>query len=293
MILYGILWRVQWLHFILCIFRSFLTTAQPNSLNFSQLQGTNQRLLTSFAMQSFCQFYAETCNLTDYLENCSVSFSVARRLCRLCLLPCISCISCPKDVRKFCPFIYFLPTWHPFNDNLLEIVSCFLCCLLFTLYAACVASLLFSLVSFFRARLTHIFVSIVFPFQMCSLSLSLSPALLPLLWQLCFPFLANSFLWKCWKAEKFIAVKCRRHTADSGTVRLTDRQIDRLRERQSVCRLANWPKGAAFVEKNMTTPRQAMPRYATQAGCAQWEAFKLAAPHGRDTSRHRQTMCTM
>lgn len=122
----------------------------------------------------------------------------------------------------------------------LSAAFCAACCLRFML--------LFSLVSFFRARLTHIFVSIVFPFQMCSLPVS--PALLLLLWQLCFPFLANSFLWKCWKAEKFIAVKCRRHTADSGTVRLTDR----LRERQSVCRLTNWPKGAAFVEKNMATP---------------------------------------
>lgn len=201
-------------------------------------------------MQSFCQFYAETCNLTDYLENCSVSFSVARRLCRQCLLPCISCISCPKDVRKFCPFIYFLPTRHPFNDNLLEIVSCFLCCLLFTLYA----SLLFGF--FFRARLTHIFVSIVFPFQMCSLPLS--PALLILLWQLCFPFLSNSFLWKCWKAEKFIAVKCRRHTADSGTVRLTDRQTDWEWDSRSADWLTDQKEQHLWRK---TWPRQATIRY--------------------------------
>lgn len=94
----------------------------------------------------------------------------------------------------------------------LSAAFCAACCLRFML--------LFSLVSFFRARLTHIFVSIVFPFQMCSLPLF--PAFLLLLWQLCFPFLANSFLWKCWKAEKFIAVKCRRHTADSQADRQTD-----------------------------------------------------------------------
>lgn len=157
-----------------CDLLTFSTTVHPSFTHNCRVQ--HKRLLTSFAMQSFCQFYAETCNLTDYLENCSVSLPVVRRLCRLCLLPCISYISCPKDVRKFCPFIYFLPTWHPFNDNLLEIVSCFLCCcLLFTLYAACVASLLFGF--FFRAGLTHIFVSIVFPFQMCSPFCSLAPAM--------------------------------------------------------------------------------------------------------------------
>lgn len=127
----------------------------------------------------------------------------------------------------------------------LSAAFCAACCLRFML--------LFSLVSFFRARLTHIFVSIVFPFQMCSLPLS--PALLLLLWQLCFPFLANSFLWKCWKAEKFIAVKCRRHTADSGTVRLTDRQTDWGRDSRS----ADW----LTDQKEQNLWRKTWPRHDT------------------------------
>lgn len=230
-------------------------------------------------MQSFCQFYAETCNLTDYLENCSVSFSVARRLCRQCLLPCISCISCPKDVRKFCPFIYFLPTWHPFNDNLLEIVSCFLCCLLFTLYASLLFGFFFSGTFDAYLRVNCIsFSNVLSPSLSCSLAPSMAIMLSVFIQQ--FPVK----MLKSWK------VHCSQMQATHSWQRdsQADSQTDRLRERQSVCRLTNWPKGAAFVEKNMATPR-----YATQAGCAQWEAFKLAAPHGRDTSRHSQTMCTM
>lgn len=107
------------------------------------------------------------------------------------------------------------------------------CCLRFMLPAL----LLFSLASFF---------GLVWRISSCQLYFLFKCALpsvrLLLLWQLCFPFLANSFLWKCWKAEKFIAVKCRRHTADSGTVRLTDRQRDtidrhtgRLTKRSSSC----------------------------------------------------------
>lgn len=197
-------------------------------------------------MQSFCQFYAETCNLTDYLENCSVSFPFARRLWRLCLLPCISCISCPKDARKFCPFIYFLPTWHPFNDNLLEIVSCFLCCCLRRF-----SSLWFLFSGSFDAYLRVNCISF-------SNVLSLPSVLLLLLWQLCFPFLANNFLWKCWKAEKFIAVKCRRHTADSGTVRLTDRQRDREVDRQTG-RLTKRSSSCGEKHRHATLLRQDMP----------------------------------
>lgn len=196
-------------------------------------------------MQSFCQFYAETCNLTDYLENCSVSFSVARRLCRQCLLPCISCISCPKDVRKFCPFIYFLPTWHPFNDNLLEIVSCFLCCLLFTLYASLLFGFFFSGTFDAYLRVNCISFSNVLP---PSLSCFLAPSMAIMLSVFIQQFPVKML--KSWK------VHCSQMQATHSWQRdsQADSQTDRLRERQSVCRLTNWPKGAAFVEKNMATP---------------------------------------
>lgn len=116
----------------------------------------------------------------------------------------------------------------------------------------CLSFLFFIVASFLR--LTYIFVSIVFPFQM-SFAFSCSA----LLWQLCLPFLANSFLWKCWKAEKFIAVKCRRHTADSGTDSKTDRQTEQTERRadRQTERLVNWPKEAAVVAKNIA-----------RAGCA-------------------------
>lgn len=228
MILYGILWRVQWLHLINNISSDFLNYCTtlfyiPHFLDFSQLQGTNQRLLTSFAMQSFCQFYAETCNLTDYLENCSVSFSVARRLCRLCLLPCISCISCPKDVRKFCPFIYFLPTWHPFNDNLLEIVSCFLCCL------RCFSSLLFGFFfsgtfdAYLRVNCISFSNVLLFP-----LSFSLAPAMAIML-----SVFSQQFPVKMLKSWK---VHCSQMQATHSWQRdsQADRQTDRQTERETV-----------------------------------------------------------
>lgn len=232
--------------------------------------------LTSFAMQSFCQFYAETCNLTDYLENCSVSFSVARRLCRQCLLPCISCISCPKDVRKFCPFIYFLPTWHPFNDNLLEIVSCFLCCLLFTLYASLLFGFFFSGTFDAYLRVNCIsFSNVLSP----SLSCSLAPSMAIML-----SVFSQQFPVKMLKSWK---VHCSPMQATHSWQR--DSQADRQTDWGRDSRSADW----LTDQKEQHLWRKTWPRYATQAGCAQWEAFKLAAPHGRDTSRHSQTMCTM
>lgn len=210
-------------------------------------------------MQSFCQFYAETCNLTDYLENCSVSFSVARRLCRLCLLPCISCISCPKDVRKFCPFIYFLPTWHPFNDNLLEIVSCFLCCLLFTLYAACVASLLFGF--FFSGtfdaylRVNCISFSNVLPL---SLSCSLAPSMAIMLSVFSQQFPVKML--KSWKVHCSQMQATHSWQRDSQADRRTDRLTDWERDSQSADWLTDQKEQHLWRK---TWPRHGRPGHAT------------------------------